>query len=134
MNEQDSLLQVKEFYDQGFAVVNGREYHFTQMNHGVRMQVYPYFTHIAQHIQRGDLMFMMSDEFKRVEKVLWNRIMFNGSLIAKIENHWDEYPEDYQEVVLYGMSVISFPFLRASLTDSQSQGAAQVNNTSKKPM
>jgi len=131
---QDWLSAVKEIYDDGFAEINGREYHFTQMNHTIRKQVYAYFTHVKDMIANGDFFFMTTPDFERIEKLMWGRITFNGSTISKRENHWDEYPEDYQALIMSAMSVISYPFLRGAVTSSASQKEAPAKTTLKKPM
>ena len=138
MNQQEQMQEwleaVKEIFDDGFAEINGREYHFTQMNHQIRKQVYAYFSHVKEQIANGDFLFIMSPDFERIEKLLWGRITYNGSVIAKREGHWDEFPEDYQNLVMTAMSVISYPFLRGAVTASQSQKEVKTKTSSKKPM
>lgn len=138
MSQQDQMQEwleaVKEIYDDGFVEINGREYHFTPVNHQIRKQIYAYFSHIKEQIAAGDFLFMLSPEFERVEKILWGRILFNGSVIAKRENHWEEYPEDYQNLIMTAMSVFSYVFLRGATTNSQSQKEAPKATASKKPM
>lgn len=128
------LESVKEIYDDGFAEINGREYHFTEMNHTIRRQVYAYFTHVKEMIASGDFYFMTTPDFERIEKLMWGRITFNGSVISKREGHWDQCPEDYQALILTAMSVISYPFLRGAVTNSQSRNEAPVKTTLKKPL
>lgn len=135
MNEQQKALeQIKAVYDDGFAEINGREYHFLKMRHEQRRKVFAFYTAVAHEVQSGSFAFMDTPKFAEVEKVMFNSITFDGSLISKLPEHWEEYAEDYVTLVATALGVMSFPFLRGRLTDSTSQADQNRLSTSKKPM
>ena len=115
-DEQKALGQVKAVYDDGVAEINGREYKFTATSHTKRRKVFAFYSGLQSEIQKGDFGFLDSDKFKPVEKVIGDIVTFEDNLINKIPDHWEEYPEDYLQYISVAMGVISYPFLRGSLT------------------
>lgn len=137
MNDQQKqgLEMIKAVYEDGFAEINGREYHFLKMRHQQRRSVFAYFSHVQRDIQRGDYSFLDDPRFKEIEKQVVNAsVTFDDHLLAKLPNHWDEYPQDYLTFVSTALAVISYPFMPASVTDSQSQDDPAPKTSSKKPM
>lgn len=132
--QKEALSQVKAVYDDGFAEINGREYHFTVMRHQQRRSVFAFFSSVQREISRHDFSFLDDPRFKVVEKIMENAITFDGSLLSKLPEHWEEYPEDYLTLVSTAMGVISYPFMRGSNTDSPSPAGQLPKSSSKKPM
>lgn len=132
--EQDALSQVKAVYDDGFAEINGREYHFTKMRHKQRRSVFAFLTSVQESIQRGDFSFFDYPQFSNIEKIIADSVTFDGSLLSRCTDHWEGYPEDYVIFTVTALGVISYPFLGAGATASQSQSAQEAKSTLKKPI
>lgn len=115
-DEKKALEQIKAVYDDGTALINGREYKFLGTTHIVRRRVFAYFTKIQGQLQQGDFSFLSSAEFEQIEKDINNMVTFNDNLLSKIKNHWEEFPEDYIPFISTALGVISYPFLRGILT------------------
>ena len=129
-----SMAMIKAVHDDGVAEINGREYQFSKMVHKERRKVFAFFTSVQSQLQTQSLWFLESPEFEAVEKIIESRVLYNGQMLSKLGNHWDLYPQDYVLFIQTALGVISYPFLPASDTGSQSQ-VGQVQTTSlKKPM
>jgi hypothetical protein len=136
MNDQQkaALEQIKAVYDDGLAEINEREYHFLKMRHEQRRKVFAFYTAVAHEVQNGSFAFMDTPKFAEIEKVMFNSITFDGSLLTKLPEHWEEYSEDYVTLVATALGVISYPFLRGRLTDSTYQADQNQPSTFKKPI
>lgn len=132
--QQQGMEMIKAVYDDGFAEINEREYHFLKMRHQQRRSVFAFFSSIQRDIQRQDFSFLDDPRFKNVEKIIESSVSFDDSLLAKLPNHWDEYPQDYLTFVSTALAVISYPFMPASATGSPSQDVQAPKTSSKKPM
>ena len=110
MNE-DTLDLVKAVYDDKCAEINGNEYKFIPTTHERRIKVFGYLTKITPQLELNDVSFLSSKEFKEIEKILFNMITFEDSLISKIPNHWDTEPygRDYVKLVIIALQVVSYP-------------------------
>lgn len=115
-DKQAALGMIKAVYDDGVAEINGREYKFTATNHAKRRKVFAFYSGLQSEIKKGDFGFLDSDAFKPIEKVIGDIITFDDSLISKLQDHWEQYPEDYLQYINIAMGVISYPFLKGSLT------------------
>lgn len=118
MDEQKkaALAQIKAVYEDGAAEINGREYKFHVTTHITRRKIFAFFTSIQNGIAASDFSFLASPKFAEVEKDINKMVTFDGNLLSKLDNHWDEYPEDYINFITCAMGVISYPFLKGSLT------------------
>lgn len=114
--KKSALAQIKAVYEDQEAEINGRVYKFTGTNHITRRKIFAYFTKIQHELGAGNFSFLASDDFVNIEKLINNMITFDGDLLSKIPEHWDNYPEDYVKFVNCAMGVISYPFLKGSLT------------------
>lgn len=114
--ELDGVQKLKAAFEDGVLEVNGREYEFTEMRHLKRRDVFAYFSMIQDDVQRGKFAFLTDPRFKGVEKIISDHIQYDGSLLSKLSHHWDEFPEDYLELIATAMGVISYPFMRGNLT------------------
>lgn len=131
---QEALSMIKAVYDDGVAEINGREYHFTKMRHEKRRRIFAFYTSIANELQSGSFAFLDSKNFSDIEKLINDSILFDGSLISKMPDHWDEYPEDYITFVSTALGVISYPFLRGNSSGLQSHQEESQSQKSLKPM
>ena len=114
--EQEALDQIKAVYDDNCAEINGRKYKFTITTHITRRKIFAFFSKVQHDIKRGDFSFLASSEFAKIEKEINNIITFDGNLLGKIDDHWEEYPEDYLNFISVALGVISYPFLKGNLT------------------
>jgi hypothetical protein len=131
---QAALAQIKAIYLDGVAEVNGRAYKIHKMQHMERRKVFAFYSGVQQKINSGDFGFFDSPAFAEVEKVLWPAVSLDGELISKRRDHWEEYPEDYINLVIALMGVMSYPFLRASGIALASQAERPATTTLSKPM
>lgn len=131
---QAALDQIKAVYDDGEAEVNGRKYRLLKMQHVERRKVFAFYTSVQNQLQQGNFLFLDSPAFAAVEEVMWKNVSFDGALIAKLRDHWEEYPEDYMTLVSTVMGVMSYPFIRAASIVSTSQDDLPRTTTSEKPM
>lgn len=117
MNEQAAALaMIKAVYEDGEAEINGRKYAFLKMTHKRRRKVFAFFTRVAGDIKSGNMWFLESPEFEAVEKIIGESVTFDGSLLDKLPEHWETYPDDYVTFISTALGVISYPFLRGAIT------------------
>lgn len=114
--QQAAHQMIKAVYEDKCAEINGREYRFTEMVHKERRSVFTYATSVQRKLESGDLSFMDSPEFERIEGIIEKRVTYNNSMLCRIDGHWDKYPEDYIPFITTAMSVISYPFMRGGPT------------------
>lgn len=113
---KEALAMIQAVYNDGEAEINGRVYKFLGTTHIKRRRVFAFFTSVQDQIKTGNFLFLDSPEFKSVEAAMNDMITFEDSLLSKIKGHWEDYPEDYMTLISTAMGVISYPFLRGSLT------------------
>lgn len=131
---KEALSMIKAVYDDGVAEINGRSYTFLTMRHEKRRRVFAFYTSVGKDILSGSFAFLDTPNFSNVEKIINDSVMIDGSLISKLPDHWDTYPEDYITFISTALGVISYPFLRGSSSSSQSQTEASQSQKSLKPM
>lgn len=131
---QAALEQVRAVYEDGEAEVNGRTYKFHKMVHVDRRKVFAFQSSVQHQMSAGNFAFLDTPAFAQVEEVLWKNISFDGALISRLRDHWEEFPEDYMQLVGVAMGVMSYPFIRAAAIASQSQGEKAKTTSSSKPM
>lgn len=115
-DEKKAIAMLKAVFEDEEAEINGRVYQFTKTNHKKRRKVFAFYTKIGSRLQSGDMSFLDSPEFEPVEKVINDIVMVDGELLSRKTDHWDEYPEDYITFIGTALGVISYPFMRASIT------------------
>ena len=116
MTEQEKakaehLAMVKAVYGESVAEINGRSYKMTKVTHIKRKEIFAFYTKLTTEMQSGDLSFVASSGFANIENIINNIVTFDGSLLSKLPNHWDTYPEDYIVFVITMLEVLSYPFL-----------------------
>lgn len=121
MTEPDSEAlaaqeMIRAVYEDQEAEINGRTYQFTKMVHKERRTVFAFYSSIQAQLGVHNFSFLDAPEFEKVERIMWNRILFNGSALSRIDNHWEKYPADYMPLISTAMAVISYPFLAVSPT------------------
>ncbi|MAB53535.1 hypothetical protein [Marinobacter sp.] len=113
MNEQDEALkQFKEIHEDKIATINCRDYVLTAFSHAQRLKVFAFFTHVQADLARGDFWFLQGKEWSDVQKVIENAVTYDGVLLSKRRDHWDEFPEDFILFIGAMLGAISYPFLR----------------------
>ena len=131
---EEAMRQVRAVYEDGEAEVNGRKYTFHKMQHMERRKVFAFYSSVQKLMQVQDFSFLDTPQFAATEAVMWGAISIDGELLSKKRDHWEEYPEDYLNLVMVSMGVISYPFIRASGIASASQAVKPRKTTSSKPM
>lgn len=109
-----ALEMVRDVYEDGEAEINGRTYQLTKTNHKKRRKVFAFTSKIGPQMQRGDFSWMDSPEFASVEETINNIVMFDGDLLSRRPDHWDEYPEDYMIFIPTVLGAISYPFMKGA--------------------
>ncbi len=100
----------KEFYDQGYMVINGNEYKAGTATFKERRKVMAYLTQVQNMIAVGNLSFVDSEAFTPVQRVMEEHFLFDGMMIKQLKDHWEKHTDDYLEFVCMGMAVMSVPF------------------------
>lgn len=131
---QAAMAQIRAVYEDGEAEINGRRYTFHKMQHVERRKVFAFQTSVQHQMRAGDFGFLDSPVYAAVEQVMWNSVSFQGELISKRRDHWEEFPEDYMQLVSVSLGVMSYPFIRAAGIASASQAAQLPKSSSEKPM
>lgn len=129
-----ALAQIRAVYEDGEAEINGRVYKFHKMVHVDRRKVFAFYTSVQQQLTAQNFAFLDTPIFAHIEETMWKNVSFDGSIITKLRDHWEEYPEDYLQLVSVAMGVMSFPFIRAAGIASASQVAQAQTTSSSKPM
>ncbi|MBE0469596.1 MAG: hypothetical protein IBX55_08850 [Methyloprofundus sp.] len=112
MSEQlVTLERVKEAYEASFDDINGRKYEITKTPHRDRQVVFAFYSEIQKKCG-GGFEFLSWPTYPAIERILCDRLTFEGVQISKRKNHWDDYPEDFLQFVQIAMGVISYPFVR----------------------
>lgn len=110
---QEALQQVKDVYESGEADINGRKYVFVKMKHRQRRKVFAFFSRVQQDIKAQSFWWLESPEWETVEEVISKHVMFEDSALNKLDDHWDQYPQDYLIFVCTALGAISYPFMAA---------------------
>jgi hypothetical protein len=136
MQEQreKAVAMVRAVYEDGEAEINGRKYKFHKMTHVQRRKVFAFYTSIAPQLRDDNMEFLDTPQYAAVEEVMWSNISFDGVALNKARDHWDEFPEDYVQLVATSLGVISYPFTRAAGIASASQAGEPAKTSSEKPM
>lgn len=129
-----AMAQIRAVYEDGEAEINGRTYKLHKMVHVDRRKVWAFFSSVQRQIQEGNFSYLDTPQFAAVEEVMWKNVSFDGATLSKLRDHWEEYPEDYMQLVSTVMGVMSFPFIRAAGIASASLAESQQTTTSSKPM
>ena len=131
---EEAKAKAKALYESGELEINGRIYELLKMRHEKRLEVFAFHSEVGKEFSQGNFRALVAPQYKHAIKTMMENIMFDGMQISKIDGHWEDYPEDYLELVGTAMGVMSYPFIRGSNIGSQSQGAKKQKTTSKKPM
>jgi hypothetical protein len=136
MQEQreKAMAMVRAVYEDGEAEVNGRKYKFHKMTHVERRKVFAFHTSVQRQMSSQDFSFLDTPQYAAVEEVMWANISFDGVTINKARDHWEEFPEDYINLLSVAMGVMSYPFIRAAGIASASIASETEKTSSSKPM
>ena len=114
--KEEILKQIEEWSDNSYFEINGRRYEISKLSHQFRLEVVAIYSQIESSITMGNYGFLINKDFKNVMKKVDERIIFEGSQISKLPNHFEEYPEDYLDYVSLSLKVISYPFYKRKLS------------------
>jgi hypothetical protein len=136
MQEQreKAMAMVRAVYEDGEAEVHGRTYKFHKMTHVERRKVFAFYSSVQRQINAQDFSFLDTPQYAAVEEVMWSNISVDGVTVNKARDHWEEFPEDYINLLSVAMSVMSYPFIRAAGIASASQAGEPAKTSSEKPM
>jgi len=109
------LAQISEWSENGYFEINGRRYEISKLSHQFRLEVVAIYSQIEANLTMGNYGFFMNEDFKKLMRKVDDRILFDGSQISKIPNHFDKYAEDYLDYVSLSLKVISYPFYKNKL-------------------
>lgn len=110
--QEQALAQIRAVYEDGTAIVNGREYTFTKATHKKRLKVFSYFTGVREMMSRQDFSFMGDESYDKIEQIVSELVTYEGTLLSKKTNHWNEFPQDYMVFMTTALGVVSYPFLQ----------------------
>jgi len=115
--QRDAMAVIAQCYTDGEMEIHGRKYTFTKTTHKKRLSVYSYMTGVAPRLGKGDMTFMDTPDWERIEKLISDMVMFDDSVVSKLPEHWEKFPQDYLLFATTAMQVISHPFLAGNPTD-----------------
>jgi len=110
-DSEKAFAEFKAIYEDCEATINGRIYAITKTTHKKRRKVFAFFTKNLKELSSGNYSCLDSDDFEPVEKTINDLVLFEGSLISRLPEHWEKYPEDYAVFVVAMLGAISYPFL-----------------------
>lgn len=113
--KDDALKMIKEVYEESEATINGRAYKLLKMKHQQRKKIFGFFSSIQKQIKEENYAFFGFNEWDMIEEIINNHVTFDGDIIGKKEDHFDQYPSDYLIYAITMMGAMSFPFLPESL-------------------
>jgi len=106
---------IKQCFDDGFAEINGRKYVFCNVNHKTRLKIYGYGHSISHLLSSGDFSFMGSDEFSKIEDLMFSNMTYdNDSLIKIADKHFTDFGEDHTLLVTTAIRVFCYPFMKGT--------------------
>lgn len=109
--QQKALEMVKQVCDDKEAEINGRKYKIHKLTHKKRLKVFAFYTSIKKDIMNKSYSFLGTDEWLTIENIICGAITYNDTVLTKIDNHWEKYPQDYLIFISTMLTVFSYPFL-----------------------
>lgn len=102
---------IAQCYEDRAMTINGRTYEFLNVPHKSALQIIG----IAQRIE--DKSVMIGDEkWMQMEVLLRRFFSYDGDILAKVDHHFERYPEDYLTFIGYGIGMVSYPFTKGIVT------------------
>lgn len=108
--ETDKEL-VKKIHEDKEMVINERVYAMLKFDHKTRLEIMG----MVQEMESGKST-IGSKDWQYAERLLCERFTYKNSSIAKIKDHWEDFPEDYLTFMMYALQVVIYPFLKEKLT------------------
>jgi hypothetical protein len=108
---KEAMALIKGVYEDNLATINGRDYSFINLNHKKRLEIFAFLTGKKEKIARGDFSFMATEEWNRIAVKIENSVLYDGELISKRKDHWEEFPSDYAKLMLIALQAIRNPLL-----------------------
>ena len=116
MSNEEKPNKIKEIYEDGFMEINGSRYDIGKINHKTRLKIFAFSSKNMYDLQTGNFGFMGTDEWEKMESLILQNIIFNGSSLSKIGNHFDkdDYTGDYLLLIGTCLQVFSHPFMKGT--------------------
>ncbi len=109
IKELDKCLKDSAF------TINERVYKISPLSHQFRVEVVSIYSQIEAELLVNNYRCFSDPSFVSIMKKVGERIIFDGSTISKLPNHFEKYSEDYLDYVTMALKVISYPFYRGKL-------------------
>lgn len=107
------LEVIKQCHDDKCMTINGRDYQLTAFRHDIRRKVFAFTSSIQVALKTGDMSFLDTARYLEIEKMISERVTFEGMQLSKLPEHWEEYPEDYLLFATTALQVVAYPFMPA---------------------
>lgn len=120
-NQEIQLNKIKDIVNDGILTINERDYKITGTTHERRLKVFAFFSEIQNNLGAGNFSFLADMRYKEIEKIFSDMVLFNNGILSKELAHWDNYGDDYLIFITNMFMVVSYPFLKGSLTNSISK-------------
>lgn len=123
LNAKKELYEiVKESYENSNVMkINEREYSLIEnITHSQRVEIYQYHS----ECQNGT----RTLKYTEVEAMLNKICLCEGQLLSGAKDHFNKYPEDYDEYIINMLELSVYPFLQGKITNflnmlEESQGS-----------
>ncbi len=117
MTQKNQLDSIKKIVDDKILTINDRDYSITPTTHERRLKVFAFFTEFQNDLQLGNFRFLADPRYKEIEKIFAEMVIFENGILSKEINHWEKFGEDYLIFITNMFMVVSYPFLKGSLTN-----------------
>ena len=111
----DPFAVTKQCIEDGEMEINSRVYKICKMNMKNMRKVFGYYSLIQYELTCQNFSFIGSDEYEKIQSILFSHITYNDSSLNKIDGHFEKYPEDLLLFVMQSFSVFSYPLAKGLL-------------------
>ena len=98
--------------ESGEIEINDRIYKITKMSHKNRLKIFGYFSSIRTNLQNNDMSYLGTDEFLKIQDIIFKHVLFNDSTLERIDNHFDKYGADFLQLIAFSLMAFSYPFMQ----------------------
>ena len=102
---------IKAIIDDGSMTINDNEYKILKFNHKTRLEVLEFITKMSDGSES-----LGGSGWQFTEKLMSQRVTFDGIQVSKLADHWEEHAEDYMTYMQYMLQVVTYPFLTGKRT------------------
>jgi len=110
------MSKIKECYEDGFAEVNGRKYHFCEVTHKDRLKIFGYVQSIQKDLISGVMSFVGDSEYSAIEDLMFSKMTYKDEQLSRVveRGHFTEFGEDYIILATTAMQVFCYPFTKGT--------------------